>query len=652
MTAIRAGKKQKTAAPAISAEVIAEICERLQRDQPVRRSFTGLGRLHIDRPLPFLCLHRQPRDRDDRGTERLVMAEASYLVVSGKRVVSTALAPLLRRVVETLSNEFGAFLLVEVWSSEHLAEQEATQSGGLHHPVFEIHITKDGDLQDTAETLRARLEKIKIHRKPAEVAIKRDSRGGPPGRPSILSSHEMRDLRCWKIGLEVAPIYRSPDGETVYPLILRALRRALSPALKRTFHQFAREHTSHTPPSYQALGRRRVVKAVWDVDEQLAKISDSFDFLLQVTPVNIESTWLRFKRKRFEEAPAFQYRPRPIDPALMKRRLYQVPIERIEDPTLAQLFMEKQMEQDRQLTMLADRNTQRFLFGGLQLYGKLNDSLVSTARDLLDRIPARTREDWKEGHLDAAAFAERAQEELGHYRRMSASFTAQAQVREDMYAGLMVSRGQLLIGRNARIPRRRVEALLSHEVGTHLLTYYNGRAQPLRQLYVGLAGYDELQEGLAVLAEYLVGGLSRSRLRLLAARVVAAHSMVEGASFVEVYRLLDRTYEFDQKTAFTITMRIFRGGGLIKDAVYLRGLLRVLDFVKNRGELEPLYVGKIAAHHMPIIKELQWREVLRPLSLRPRFLDREDCILRLNELQKGYSLMEMAGCPARKEKRG
>jgi uncharacterized protein (TIGR02421 family) len=186
------------------------------------------------------------------------------------------------------------------------------------------------------------------------------------------------------------------------------------------------------------------------------------------------------------------------------------------------------------------------------------------------------------------------------------------------------------------------------------VTYYNGRAQSFRQLHVGLAGYDELQEGLAVLAEYLVGGLSRARLRLLAARVVAAHSMVEGASFREVFRLLDRNYEFDQKTAFTIAMRIFRGGGLIKDAVYLRGLLRILDYVKKRGELEPLYVGKIAAHHMPIIKELQWREVLHPLPLRPRFLDREDSIRRLDELRNGYSLIEMvetAGRPSQREKK-
>ncbi len=635
----------------ISTEVIERICERLRHNQPVRRSFPGLGRLHIDRQLPFLCLYRKSPGRTERGTERLVMAEASYLVASTARSSSSALALLLRRVIETLAGQLGGFLLLELWSIDQPPEPAEVRSGGVRHPAFEIHVARDADLQDTAETLRVQLDRVRIHRKATEVEVREGRRWGPPGLAPILPRHEIRELRGREIGLGVAPIYLSPDGQTVYPLILRALRRALSPALKRTFHHFAQKHTSHTPPSYQALGRRRVVKAVWEVDEQLAAISDSFDFLLLVTPVNIEAAWNRFRRRRFEQAPVFQYRPRPIDPVLMKRRLYEILIERVEDPTLAQIFWEKQAELDRQLTMLADRDTRRFLYGGLQAYGRPDSQLVATARDLLDQIPSRTRENGRQGRVDAAAFAERAREELSCYQRMDPAFTATVQVREDMYSGLMVSRGRLLIGKGAQIPQGRVEALLSHEVGTHLVTYYNGRAQPLRQLYVGLAGYDELQEGLAVLAEYLVGGLSRGRLRLLAARVVAAHSMVEGASFVEVYRLLDRTYQFDQKTAFTITMRIFRGGGLVKDAVYLRGLLRILDYVRKGGELAPLYVGKIAAVHIPIIEELQWREVLRPQPLRPRFLDREDSRERLNDIRDGRTLLEMAQGRTGKEKR-
>ena len=50
----------------------------------------------------------------------------------------------------------------------------------------------------------------------------------------------------------------------------------------------------------------------------------------------------------------------------------------------------------------------------------------------------------------------------------------------------MVSNGNLLIGKRLQIPESRVEALIQHEVGTHVLTYVNGRNQPFQQLYCGL----------------------------------------------------------------------------------------------------------------------------------------------------------------------
>ncbi|MCH5599357.1 flavohemoglobin expression-modulating QEGLA motif protein [Niabella ginsengisoli] len=60
--------------------------------------------------------------------------------------------------------------------------------------------------------------------------------------------------------------------------------------------------------------------------------------------------------------------------------------------------------------------------------------------------------------------------------------------------------------------------MLQHEIGTHVVTYYNGKAQPLELFSIGVPGYEELQEGLAVLAEYLNDGLTNSRMRTLAAR--------------------------------------------------------------------------------------------------------------------------------------
>jgi uncharacterized protein (TIGR02421 family) len=205
----------------------------------------------------------------------------------------------------------------------------------------------------------------------------------------------------------------------------------------------------------------------------------------------------------------------------------------------------------------------------------------------------------------------------------------------------MVSRGNLLVSDQSQIPSSRVEALIQHEVGTHVLTYHNGRAQKMRHLYTGFAGYDALQEGLAVLAEHLVGGLSRPRLRLLAARVVAARLMVDGASFVETFRALDRGYGFARRTAFVITMRTYRSGGLTKDVVYLRGLLQILDYLARGGDLEPLFVGKIATQHLPVIRELRWRGVLTEPPLLPRYLSSADALDRLGKLRRGASVLQL-----------
>jgi len=227
------------------------------------------------------------------------------------------------------------------------------------------------------------------------------------------------------------------------------------------------------------------------------------------------------------------------------------------------------------------------------------------------------------------------------YRRQYIGFRSAVHIRDDIHPGLMVSRGQLLIGSQARLNRHRIDALLHHEVGTHALTFHNGRAQPLSLLAVGLPGYDELQEGLAVLAEFLSGGLSGPRLRLLAARVRAAEMLVAGAELIEAFGELHRRHGFAQRTAFHIVARVWRGGGLTKDAVYLRGLQRLLDHLAGGGALEPLFVGKIALHHVPMIEELTERGVLQPPPVQPRYLQDQDARRRLEWLRSGRSVTEL-----------
>ena len=630
----------KTSSEVISDRFIKTVCARLAENKSVRRTLPDRGRLHIDRQLPFLCVYRYPVGYEDAGTERLVMGQPSYLIASGDKRIRSSLSKLIENIAETLSREFGAFLILEIWSTEKNKNNNDVDALTVA-PEFRISAQSNLSPFRTVETLAESLGLVRVSKQEATVKIVRDRKIAPAGLPPLLPTEFLKEMGCAVIGLEVRPIYRSPETDEVFPIIRRTLARELTRALQKTFFQFSRAETTHRPVHFHVLGRRAVVKAVWEVDKQLAEISNEFDFLLQVTPTNTESAYTSFKRQHFERTPVFYYRPRAFDPAMLKRKLWNVRLERIEDPTLTHLFREKRDELDIQLTMLSNIDTSKFLSGSSQLFGNVSDDLLKFAKEIMEHTPSRSREKTPSTRLDAAAFSQRVEEEFEYYRQQCPEFSANAEIRDDMYAGLMVSKGTLLIGEKTKIPASRADALIQHEVGTHILTYFNGQTQPFRMLYTGLAGYEEMQEGIAVLSEYLVGGLSLSRLRLLAARVIAAWCLTDGASFIDTFRELHQTHLFTQRTAFTITMRIYRSGGLTKDAVYLRGLIYLLNYLKKGGPLEPLFVGKIAAEHIPIIQELQWRKVLKPAPLRPRYLENPSIEEKFNALRKEVSVLSL-----------
>lgn len=607
----------------IAPEFVDQIGEQLAANKRVRRKLPLWGRVHIDRQLPFLCVYRRPTRRSDPGTEHLVMSQPSYIIASAQK--SLGLPALVQRIAAEMEAVFGGFLLVELWS---LPEETSTEP--LQSPAFRL-LVPDG-LPATVQALENALSRIEIGGLWASVEIETGVRPVPARFPSLLNGDQPT------IGIGVKPIYRM--NGMLLPLVHQALIEEMNRVFQRAFFLFARTQTRMHPPHFHVLGRRAVVKAVWEIDRQLTEIDSSFDFLLQTTPINTAAAWRSFRRSKFERPPTLYYRPHPIDPAALKRELWNIDVERVEDPTLQNLFREKRVELDTQLSMLASINTPRFFYGSMQLYGDLDDTLVSAAVDLLRTISPRSRDVDARNTLDTHTFIGYARDEIARYRQERPDFAAQVYERDNV-TGMMVSSGDLLVGKDLRIPRSRAAALLSHEIGVHIVTYYNGRAQPLKLLQHGLSGYDELQEGLAVLAEYLVGGLSKPRLRLLAGRVVAAHSLINGATFVDTYRLLNRTYGFNQRTAFGITVRTHRAGGLTKDAVYLRGLIKVLLHLGQTALHECLFIGKIALEHIPIVQELQRRQVLQAPAVIPHFLQTPQTQSRLDLLSGGLRVNDL-----------
>jgi uncharacterized protein (TIGR02421 family) len=471
----------------------------------------------------------------------------------------------------------------------------------------------------------------------ARVRVRETDERHPPDMAPLLTARRCWELGALLLGLEVPPVFRDAETGAVYPVFLRRLRATLSHALRQCVFDFARVHSTAGLGSWQALGPRRFGNALHEVDRELADIESSFSLLLLVGPVNADEAWTQFRDGGFERTPDFRYRFLPVDPDLLRRRLWNLDMEDIADPAMASLLRDKRDELDLQLDLVAERNAAGFLLASMRLYGRVDDVLLSVARDVL-AATNRAADGRQDGEsLTADDFARLARAELDHYRLALPSLAADVQVRPDV-TGLMVSQGNLLIGERSSIAAGRVDALLQHEVGTHVLTYYNGLAQPLGQLASGLAGYDELQEGLAVFSEYLAGGLTALRMRVLAARVLAAHAVEQGAGFVDTFRLLTAGHGFTAGAAFDIAERVHQSGGFTRDLIYLRGLLRLLEYLRAGGTLEPLYIGKLAAHQVEVVTELRAREFLGPAPLVPRVLERATTPARLDAVRAGLPL--------------
>lgn len=615
---------------AITDKLITQVARRVAANKPIRRTLPDGGRIHIDRQLPFLVVYRPPPDRPDAGMANFVKGEASYLIAPAPRRHQRKVAALLEAVSAELVAVFGSFLLMELWSGPD-DDGGLSGAGEAQRPQFRVVVARRDAESESVTRLVASLGGTRIHGRSGEVDLVPGGRMSPPDLPRLSRSMGTATSPIRLVGIEIRPVFRDRQTGDVFPVVARSLHRQLSRAMQRSAYEFAIHQTTHRPRHYQSLGRRAIVKAVTDVDRQLAQVASAFDLLLLVTPANASRAFRAFARRKASSPPLFRYRPLDVDPVDLKRALYRVPINRVEDPTLAAIFREKQRELSLELDLLSDRLTPRFLHTGAALYGDIEPSMLAEANLLLETLPS-SRGTGNRRTMDSQAFAAAAQLEVDRYRTIDPTIGATVEIRDDI-TSLMVSRGRLLVGSEMRIPARRAEALIQHEVGTHIVTYWNGAAQRLRLLATGLAGHDELQEGLAVLAEYLVAGLTPARLRVLAARVVAAQSVVSGAEFIDTYRLLADGHGFSQRAAFQIATRVHRGGGLIKDAVYLRGLQRVVTYLAEGGRLDTLLVGKIAVKHVAVIEELQRRGVLTTPPLRPAYLDDPDTHYRLERLK-------------------
>jgi uncharacterized protein (TIGR02421 family) len=285
------------------------------------------------------------------------------------------------------------------------------------------------------------------------------------------------------------------------------------------------------------------------VDAELARLDDTIDWLWSLSPIHNDAMWRAFRDSGFRTLPPMRYAERELDLHGLREELLALPVEDIEEPLIDSLLGEKQRELDRQLELIRLRGKPGFHQASIDLFGGVPARLKRAAIAVM-APPNGTKPLPHDAGLEEVV--EAAERELTGTASVTRASAPALVVDDDLNSLLMVSRGRLHVAGDIRIARSRVDPLIQHEIGTHVVTHHNGSRQPLTQLASGLAHYDALQEGLGVLAEYLAGYLPAERMRVIAGRVIAADLMLHGAEFAEVFACLHDEYRIDTEDAFDI----------------------------------------------------------------------------------------------------
>ncbi len=263
--------------------------------------------------------------------------------------------------------------------------------------------------------------------------------------------------------------------------------------------------------------------------------------------------------------------------------------------------------------MLEGAGTPEFTRCSIALYGRPDDAYRTQSVTGLDAAEffLRTTDDLLGGHAVPPAVADIPAEVLAERLRRAVDdfFTddpVEVVVDPTLSSKAIAGSKRIRVRAGALFTELDLAQLLNHEALVHTLTMVNGKRQPhVRCLGLGAPRTTRTQEGLAVFAELATLSIDVRRLRRVALRVRALHHALEGADFVEVFRVFLDAGQSEEES-YQSAQRVFRGGDVrggvafTKDCVYLKGLLEVHTILRvairdNRPELaRNLFAGRMS----------------------------------------------------------
>lgn len=347
-----------------------------------------------------------------------------------------------------------------------------------------------------------------------------------------------------------------------------------------------------------------------DIDTNLDRLVKKIELLSYLNPMNAEKEKQRFFSSKFTENPILKYPKVKFQPYKLHRMFFSQRLERITDQQVQKLYQDIIYYYSNMVQCIQTiGEPKKFYYNSLRVYGSPTEKDVQNAQFILHYDDESADPDMEKIYSASDA--------LDYFEEFSTNydFPLHLKLSTAIAADAMVSNSTqtLLLKKNTKFSKNQLQTLAHHEIGVHLVTTHNGLEQPLKIFSNGFPRNVETQEGLAVFSEYMSGALSLKRLKTLAYRVLASDSLIKGYSFADTFDMIHGKYKLNRDEAFTITMRVHRGGGFTKDRLYLSGLKKIYKRYQRGEAMDNLLIGKVNMDYESDILHLQKLGLAKPI---------------------------------------
>ena len=350
------------------------------------------------------------------------------------------------------------------------------------------------------------------------------------------------------------------------------------------------------------------------IDQLLIGIDSKIKLLYHLRPLNLESE----KEKFFSNPlynPQFEYPKLKFDPIELIDDLNKI---KTDDSDLGKIFEEKKKEILNKIKLIETMGEYEFSNISVELFGKPDQEDINKCLELLKEIDLESIKKEK-----AIYSAKDAQEKFEKTFEKYGLKSWKVKLKETMVADCVAGKNnRLFIKEDAKFTSERIEALIVHEIETHILTAENGKMQVYEIFNRGLANYLTTQEGLAMYNVEKQRKTPFSQNYKAMSHVICIHECLRG-SFADAFQKL-REIGIPENQAFRSCLKAKRGfydtskkGAFTKDYIYFKGYDQVKNYIDQGGDIKDLYIGKMDVKDVARVKAIP---IIREAKILPDWL--------------------------------